>query len=503
MSTLSSRFNGQYDLLVVGAGITGSGAACAASRSGLRVALIDSGDFGGGTSSNSLKVIHGGLRYLQHLDFCRMRESIRARSRLLHLAPGLVKPRGFVMPLQGWGLKGKPALSLALGLNDLISMDRNSGLAADRQIPSGHLMPPHQLREQFPLLAGSTQQGGGVWYDAVAEDTERLTLCFALDAEQHGAALANYVKAVRLIREQGRATGIEAHDELTGESCEIRARHILWAGGSSLRRFDQEISTLGHAPVSWMRAVNLVLDVPWPSVFGLAAEGNAEHHEAGAVVQRGKRNLFFVPWRNGVMVGTWYIPLTSDIESTETSPAEIETWVDEVRSVLPGFPVTRQNVSMVHSGILPTAARDSSQPGKKTTIMHGPAHGLPHGFTLIQAVKYTTGPFVGAAAADHAAQSIGKQIAKNVWSEPLARAELPPADISDTFIRAAMAHEHARTLADVLLRRTGLGTFTAPSTAMREKVARVMAAEAGWTDQQIARELENVSSIYRKLGLAG
>jgi glycerol-3-phosphate dehydrogenase len=502
MSSLSSRFNGHYDLLVVGAGITGSGAACAAARSGLRVALIDSGDFGGGASSNSLKVIHGGLRYLQHLDICRMRESIRARSLLLHLAPGLVKPRGFVMPLHGWGLKGKPALSVALGLNDLISMDRNRGFPADHHIPNAHLMPPRQLHEQFPFLATSSAQGGAAWYDAVAEDTERVTLCFALDAELNGATLTNYVKAVRLIREQDRASGIEAHDVLTGETCEIRSRHVLWTGGSSLRRFDAEIASSSTAPTSWVRAVNLVLDVPWPSAFGLAAEGKTVHHEAGAVIQRGKRNLFFVPWRKGVMVGTWYVPLTNDIESTAISSAEIDTWVNEVRSVLPGFSISRDHVSMVHSGILP-ATPGSSSPGKKTTIAHGPAHGLPDGFTLIQAVKYTTGPFVGAAAVEHVARRLGKQMAKNVWKDPLARAELPPADISDDYIRSTMANEHARTLADVLLRRTGLGTYSMPGPAIRENVARVMGVAAGWTRLQIDRELKNVSSIYRNLGLAG
>ncbi|MCO5044806.1 MAG: FAD-dependent oxidoreductase, partial [Kiritimatiellae bacterium] len=125
-----------FDLLIVGAGIHGVCAARAATKLGLKTALIDCDDFGSGTSANSLKVIHGGLRYLQHGNLKRMRESIRARRRFLLLAPNLVRTQPFAVPTRGVGMRSKMALRVAMALNDLVSLDRNAGLHSGSRIPA-------------------------------------------------------------------------------------------------------------------------------------------------------------------------------------------------------------------------------------------------------------------------------------------------------------------------------------------------------------------------------
>jgi len=501
MSRLSHRFDEQFDVLVIGAGIAGASAACVAARSGIRVALIDGSDFGAAVSANSLKVIHGGLRYLQHLDLARMRESIRARSLLLHLAPALVKPRGFVMPLHGMGLKSKWVMSAALGLNDVISCDRNKRLPKDRRIPGGNVISRATICEHFPFLSSAPYHGGALWHDAVAEDTERLTLAFALDAECHHAVIANHVQAVSLNRSGGRIVGAGIRDVLSGETGTIRARHVVWAGGDSLFTVDPTLSAVRESPRHWVRAVNLVLNVPWSSQWGLAAEGHTEHYEEGAVIQRGRRNLFFVPWREGVMVGTWYTPHSGEAGDTTISATELDSYVAEVQSVLPGFHVRRDQVSMVHSGILPASSVGSDHPGKKNLFLSGSSHGLPEGITLMQAVKYTTAPLLATHAIRVAALSIGRDIRPDVWNQPLSGVSMPPHHFDEQCVRTAVLHEHALTLADVLLRRTGWGSYSVPDKHVRHQTARIMGELLSWTDRQMADEIESIATYYRKRGL--
>jgi glycerol-3-phosphate dehydrogenase len=501
MSRLTNRFDEQFDVLVIGAGIAGASAACVAARSGLRVALIDRGDFGSATSANSLKVIHGGLRYLQHLDIKRMRESIQARSLLLQLAPALVKPRGFVLPLHGMGLKSRWIMSTALGLNDLISCDRNKRLPVDDHIPGGIIISREKMIEQFPFLSGAHHHGGALWHDAVAEDTERLTLAFALDAEHHHAVIANHTQAVHLNRTAGRVSGADMCDVLSGETGTIRAKHVIWAGGESIFALDPTLATAKESPRSWVRAVNLVLDVPWPSRWGLAAEGRLAHREEGSIVQRGHRNLFFVPWREGVMVGTWYTALAAISGGTSVSTGEIDTYVAEIQSILPEFQLHRDRVSMVHSGILPASPGGSVSPAKKSMRLSGPSGGMPEGFTWMQAVKYTTAPILAAQTIDTVAQSLGKKVRSDIWNQPLVGAEYPRREMDEDFIRFTVAHEHAITLADVLLRRTGWGSYSIPDSDIQKNTATIMAGLLNWSDRRMLDEIENVATHYRNLGL--
>ena len=139
----------EHDVVVVGGGIHGACAAWEATRRGLRVALVEADDFGHATTSNSLRTFHGGLRYLQQLDFKRMRESIRERREWLRVARDVVKPMRFVLPTSGYGLRGPAALYVALAANDLVSCDRNDGVWADRHLPRGEVWRARRARQIF------------------------------------------------------------------------------------------------------------------------------------------------------------------------------------------------------------------------------------------------------------------------------------------------------------------------------------------------------------------
>lgn len=539
----------EYDLLVVGGGIHGASTAAAAARGGFRVALIEKADFGGAASANSLKVIHGGLRYLQHLDIRRMRESIHARSLLLRLAPHLVRPRAFLMPTTGLGLKSLPVMAAALLANDVISMDRNQRLARERTLPHGRVLFAREARESIPAdVPGLT--GAAIWNDAVAEDTERLTLAFVRDAYRRGAETANYVAAVRLLHEGSRVVGVEAKDMESGHTFPIRARAVIWTGGPWLRAFDPSIAAREGAPRRWVRAVNLVLRTRWPYPHGAAIESSAEHHDPDAVVQRGKRNFFFVPWRGGVMVGTWYEPFEADPDALRVTPEEIETFVADVASACPALGVRPADVTMVHAGILPAHHLKANDPAKMPILQTG----RPEGLLVVQGVKYTTGPLLGAVAARRAVETMGGAIPRTIWDEPLpgghrvldeidveqwcghrgfslpgrsarhlvmnhgtefpdvlepTRAALRLRSVltgQDEVIAASVVQavraEFARTLGDVVLRRTGLGTFARPARETLLAAARLMAEELGWSPARVESEVAAVDAVYASLGLS-
>jgi len=217
----------EYDVVIVGAGIYGVTTAWDATLRGLKVALIDKGDFGNATSSNSLKIIHGGLRYLQHLDIKRMRESIHERVVLMRIAPHLVYPIPVVMPTYSYKLKSRPAMFAALLANDIVGFDRNQLNDPHKYMPRGYTISKDKVQDYIPGYEKYNLNGGAIWYDCQCYNTERLLLSFVISSANNGADVANYVKVVGLLKNDDRVIGLKVQDTLTGEEFEIRSKIIV------------------------------------------------------------------------------------------------------------------------------------------------------------------------------------------------------------------------------------------------------------------------------------
>ena len=238
-----------------------SGAAIAwdAALRGLRVALVEAADFGAGTSWNSHKTIHGGLRHLQRANVAAVRAASRERSAFLRIAPALVRPLGFLVPTHGHGLRGREALGLALLASDVLTRDRNRGLDEAHSIPRGRLLSPAEVRARVPGLSADGLTGGALWTDAQVASSERLVLAFLHSAFAEGAAVANYVTVTALTRGAGgRITGADCRDGLGGEAVAVRARVTINAAGPGI---DAVLAASGVAAprVPLLRAWNLVL----------------------------------------------------------------------------------------------------------------------------------------------------------------------------------------------------------------------------------------------------
>jgi glycerol-3-phosphate dehydrogenase len=463
-----------FDLLVVGGGIYGLTIACDAAQRGLSVALIEGRDFGSGATFNHLRTIHGGLRYLQTLDFRRARESVRERRALARIAPRYVQPQPFVLPLTRSIARGRLAMRSGFLLDRLVAADRNADIPASHEIPAGDVLSPAEAERRFPPLAGRPMTGAAVWYDYVTTEAERLTLAWALSAAEHGAALANYVRADSLMREIMRVTGVRATDLLSGRPLEIRGRVVVNATGAAV---DRLVTPLGIASLGpTLKAMNLVTTL----AGGDAALGSRSGDG---------RNYFMVPWRGRAVFGTW----ESDYPCVAGEAAVVDREVDEfiagLNATFPGLGLRREEVSRVHCGVVPAIRRRSrvTLEARERVVDHAD-HGT-EGLISVAGTKYTT----ARATAERIVDLTFDKLHRPAPRSRSARTPLPWSNATgDELIAQAAREEMVMTLADAVMRRTPLGSLGVPDEDTLRHAAVIVGRELGWNEDRQRAEIAAV-----------
>ena len=377
-----------FDVLVIGAGILGSCVAWDAALRGLSVALIERDDFAGAASANSLKIIHGGLRYLQHLDFARMRESIRERSFWLKAAPHLVEPLPVLVPTYRTGSQRRALLSVASSMNDAVSWDRNRGLSRDRNLPSGRTVSKAHVMGAVPELDSASVTGGLLFHDALMYSSEHLVLEVVQAAHQAGAVVANYVAFESPLPASGRTIGARVVDVLDGQSFEVRARSIVNAAGGAAGEVARRLTGRQEAlPVSQCVAVNIMI----PS-RGHDLAFSLRGSVSGPKSERGSRQYFAVPWRERLMIGTEYYETTEQDPAISTSSHAIEKLVQRIDAMAPGLALDPSQVVLVHAGrlpVLPGSKPPARRLLKRHLVVDHRKHGTPNILSVVTA-KYTT-----------------------------------------------------------------------------------------------------------------
>ena len=390
-----------FDLMVVGGGIYGACAAWEGALRGLRVALIEAGDFGGASSSNSLRTLHGGLRHLQRLDFARMRESIRERREWLRLAPHLARPLRFILPTHGHGLRGPLVMRTALLVNDLLSADRNRGVRADRRLPRGTLLSAAAAREALAGVELGSCNGAAAWHDAVCLDTERLLYSVISAAADAGAHVANYVRATGLLAHHSRIRGVHARDELSGREMELRARFVINAAGPWVEDWLPAGAGRPEAPMfRASRAFNLLTRaLPFTDGVGLTVRAHGT----------GDTTYFILPWNGHSLIGTRHLRCNPSNRSADVMREEVLAFVRDLNTVLGRHRLQGADVRGVFAGLLPeeddntgTAVALERDP---QVIDHDPA-GL-RGLVSVVGVKWTIAPAVALRAVRIACRQLG------------------------------------------------------------------------------------------------
>ena len=529
--------NETFDLVVVGAGVYGAATAWDASLRGLSVALIDKADFGSGTSFNNLKTIHGGIRYLQHADFKRMRESVRERRNLMRIAPHLVHPLPFVVPTyRGSFMKSRTAMRTALFINDLVSWDRNRLHDRQKHLPAGKALSRDDCLELAPGIESENLTGGVLWHDGQMHNSDRLTLSFVLSAAEEGAVVANFVEATDLLRDGARVAGVRARDVVAGtERLEIRGKLVVNASGPWVDNLSGSERRLFH----FSKAMNLVTR-PVVRDVAIGVVSRRPQRDRDAVIDTGGRFLCLIPWRDVTLVGTAHARHAGTADDLEATEEDIRDLLDDVNDAYPRAKLERGDVRLVHRGLLPMASGTPN--GSAVTLVKSyQLDDSVAGLLSILGVKYTTARDVAEKAVDRALALMGKPyVVSRSSNTPVVGGDIEsfddflagatgdvPADVlrhlvytygsrypellrgdcqrvSDASpvlvseVRHAVREEMALDLASVVLRRTELGTAGHPGRATLEACADFVQSELGWSDDRKALELESLESFYRQ-----
>ncbi|MEV3985910.1 glycerol-3-phosphate dehydrogenase [Nonomuraea sp. NPDC049758] len=361
-----------FDVLVIGGGVTGAGAALDAASRGLRVALVESRDLAAGTSSRSSKLIHGGLRYLEQFDFKLVREALKERDLLVsRLAPHLVKPVTFLYPLQH-GFIERPYVGAGLTLYDTLEGMR-------RPMPRHRYLSVKESRRMAPGLRADAVSGSMIYFDAQVDDA-RFTLTLARTAAAHGAVVATRTRVVEMLRDQGgeRIVGARVHDEETGRDLDVRADAVVVCAGV----WTDPINGLpGSAPAGFKVRMSKGVHVMVP--------GEAIDSATGMIIPTEKSVLFIIPWtRRRWIVGTTDTEYDGDREEPAATGEDIDYILDRANAVL-ARPLTREDVVGVYVGLRPLVAADESSATTKLSREHVvdvPAPGL----ATIAGGKFTT-----------------------------------------------------------------------------------------------------------------
>ncbi|MBL8929773.1 MAG: glycerol-3-phosphate dehydrogenase/oxidase [Kineosporiaceae bacterium] len=521
---LAAMQRGTVDVLVVGGGVVGAGCALDATTRGLSVALVEARDWASGTSSRSSKLIHGGLRYLEMLDFALVLEALRERGLILtRLAPHLTRPVPFLYPLKHRGWE-RPYVTAGLTLYDAMARtgDASAGLPMHK-----HLTRTQALR-LAPSLRKDALVGAVQYYDAQLDDA-RHTMNIVRTAAAYGAQVANRARVVGFLREGERVVGARVRDLERGVEFEVHAQQVINATGVWTDETQAMVGERGQFKVRASKGIHLV--VPRDRILS----------STGIILRTETSVLFVIPWGRHWIVGTTDTDWDLDKAHPAASKRDIDYLLTTVNSVL-STPLTREDVEGVYAGLRPLL-RGESDETSKLSREHVVAHPTP-GLVVVAGGKYTTYRVMAKDAVDEVARALDFRVAASCTDEvPLLGAEgyraawnarartaartglhvariehllqrygsmvdqvlaicaadpalAEPLPGADDYLAAevvyAASHEGARHLDDVLARRTRIsietwdrGVSTAPH------AARLMAGVLGWSTDQTDREIRH------------
>jgi glycerol-3-phosphate dehydrogenase len=546
-----------FDLIIIGGGITGACLAHDAALRDLRVALVEKGDFGAATSSASSKLLHGGIRYLPKAQFLKVRESARERMIFQRIAPHLTSYIPFLIPtVDGNIMKGRHALRMGVLLYEALCSGLNN-LVADplKKVPRGRFLSREEVVRQVPLLKGiQGLNGAQVLFECHMANSERMTLAFIKTAVRNGACVANHVAVSRFLQQEKRVNGVACRDMLTGQEIEIQGKIVANATGPFISNMNGTIEglKLRKHPTGFSKGIHMVTR----QIHDRYALAISSGKKTEGYVSRGGRHFFIIPWRGRSLIGTTNVPFKEELDKISVSRKDLVDFMEDINTTLPGLNLCKSDIRFAFAGLYPLFSDEIKEDtyqgtGEYQVVDHAEKDGV-EGIVSVLGAKYTTARAVAEQAVDMIVAKLGlsdkpcltrseplfegrmadmesfvpqktKQYGDTVRKEVIEHLIVNHGSDIDTLmihmgaesgfivnicpdretlageVDYAVREEMACTLADVIFRRTGMGTIGHPGEDVLLRVAGIMAEPLVWTKNRIDREIESVNGNYQCL----
>ncbi|PIP41413.1 MAG: glycerol-3-phosphate dehydrogenase [Desulfobacterales bacterium CG23_combo_of_CG06-09_8_20_14_all_51_8] len=527
-----------FDLIIIGGGITGAAVAYDAAARGFGVALVEKKDYGWATSAATSKLIHGGLRYLQNVELSLVRESLQERLILENIAGNLVYPIEFLVPGYKDTKRNKWILRAGLTLYDILSYDRNRTWDKSKHIPHHSWLSKSEIMKMEPEVRAQGMTGGSIYYDCQSLYPERLTLAFIKSAGRHGAEISNYAKVVDFLHSEDRKIeGVRIEDGLSGKTIEIKGSLVVNCAGPwadiVLNLADRSGNSKHHIKRS-------------EGIHILTKKFKTRH--AVVMWTPSGRHFFTIPWRGYQLTGTTDTDYEGNPDDYKVSRKSIEGLIKDTNDSIGDGNLTYDDVAYAWGGLRPLVddqTEGTYESSRKYEIYDNAADGYD-GLITVEGGKYTT--------SRHLAESVMEMVGKKLHRPPekaaTDKAFLAGCEIRDmasfmgglkkayadfdsmtiefvgrnygtesksvfdlarqhsklkeiicedgqimSSVVYAIREESAKTLTDILLRRTGVGNIGHPGKNMLEKIAAVAAKELGWDASRIDREVTQADAV--------
>lgn len=532
----------QFDMVVIGGGITGAAIAYEGASRGLSVALFERGDFSEATSAASSKMIHGGLRYLSNMEYGLVRESLRERRTMSNIAPNFVYPFPNIFPHYRSSIKSNKWLTkIGLTLYDLLAVGKGNTWDRSKRIPRHKIVSPEKALSLQPIIKKEGLTGASIFYDCISICPERLALAFIKSAVHHQAKIANYARVEAFLTDEDkqRVYGVRVLDLLKNRKFEVKARIVInCAGPWADSMLWQLLKSENVGRLTRSEGIHII------------TKQIAKDDTIVGAVTPGGRHCFLIPWRGHTLIGTTDKPYRGPPDDYRVTRKSIQELIQEVNGSFEGLNLTLHDVLYSYGGLRPlleNRVKETYRSSRKYEIHDSAVDGIK-GLLTVEGGKWTTSRSLAEKTVDHlkdkyeispglsvsAKQHLkGSEIRDmNVFLTrireknrdfprntveflgrlygtecgkvlELARSESSLAEQlnGDGELLAQVVygvrHEMARTLKDMVLRRTGIATLGNPGRKILHRVAGVMARELNWDQERISKEVESMVAFLR------
>jgi glycerol-3-phosphate dehydrogenase len=530
-----------FDVIVIGGGISGASVAYEAATRGLKVALLEKNDFSWATSAATSKMIHGGLRYLVNGEILLVRESLRERRVLENIAPNFVYPWPMMMTHYKTPLKNnKWIVKIGMLVYDALSYDKNFTWDACKKIPSHRTISKKEVMQNEPHVRSEGLTGASIFCDCISIFPERLTLAFIKSAVAYGAKVSNYTRVEGfMMGPENNVTGVKVRDLLNNKTCEVSGTITVNCGGPWADIVLGLAKSKGDGSSTLRRSEGIHIITSKHLLSG--------KFTVASMTPSG-RHFFLIPWRNHTLIGTTDKPFTGNPDDYHVTRESIMELIDDINSSFSDGKLSYADVKHTYGGLRPLVEDDTSETyssSRKYEIYDNKKDGL-NGLITVEGGKYTTSRKLAEnclnIVASKMEQSLGQSVTdkqfltgceiknldaflsdiqkensdfskstmdylgRNYGTEYAEIIKLARADktLSETLnedgeilaqVVYAVRAEMARTLPDIIMRRTGIGTLGNPGESILRKVANVTARELHWDANRVEQEISNTVKL--------